>query len=197
VVDIQVTTVGGTSAAADADHFRYVPPPTVGSVTPGRGPTAGGTVVTVTGTDLDTASTVTFGGLAASFTVLSPTQLQAVAPAHDSGTVDIQVTTVGGTSPATAADRYRYIGPPVVSGLLPSSGSFLGGDTVRIFGRDLDGATSVVFGPTAAKSFTVISPTEVDAVDPLELPGTVDVRVTTPMGTSPATPADRFSYRII
>ncbi len=46
---------------------------------------------------------------AASFTVDSPTQLTAVTSAHTAGTVDVKVTTAGGTSLTTSADRYSYL----------------------------------------------------------------------------------------
>ncbi len=60
-VDITVTTPNGTSASGSADHFTYVAAPTVTAVSPTAGPTSGGTAVTVTGTNLSGASSVTFG----------------------------------------------------------------------------------------------------------------------------------------
>src|SRR6476646_9138463 len=56
VVDIRVKTPGGESAVnAPADHFTFetpVSPPTVTDVSPNEGSTAGGNVVTITGTNL-------------------------------------------------------------------------------------------------------------------------------------------------
>ena len=51
-----VTTPGGTSATSPADEFTYVAAPTVTSINPTSGPTAGGTTVTVTGTNLSGAT---------------------------------------------------------------------------------------------------------------------------------------------
>ena len=48
-VPITVTTVGGTSAAA---QYAYAPVPTVTGVSPSAGPLSGGTPVTITGTNL-------------------------------------------------------------------------------------------------------------------------------------------------
>ncbi len=91
-------------------------PPTVTALSPASGPAAGGTVVTITGTEfagiggpaLDPGA-VTFGGVdAINYTVDSATQITAIAPAHAAGTVQVQVTAAGGASVNTAADDYRY-----------------------------------------------------------------------------------------
>ena len=82
-------------------------PPAISSVTPSSGSTSGGTSVTINGsgfTGLTGASAVTFGGVnATSYTVNSATKITAVAPAHAAGTVRVQVTAAGGTTPDTSA----------------------------------------------------------------------------------------------
>lgn len=78
-------------------------------VTPSSGPSSGGTSVIITGTGFSGATSVTFGATAAaSFTVNSATQITATSPAG-SGTVDIRVTTAGGTSATSAADQFTYL----------------------------------------------------------------------------------------
>ena len=53
---------------------------------------------------------VTFGGFdATSYTLDSPTQITATTPAHLSGTVQVQVTAVGGPSLDTPGDNFTYI----------------------------------------------------------------------------------------
>jgi hypothetical protein len=86
------------------------PTPAITSITSGAGSIAGGTVVKVTGTDFTAASAVKFGDTAAaSFAVVSETELTATAPpATQSGQVDITVTTLAGTSPITSGDRFTY-----------------------------------------------------------------------------------------
>src|SRR5439155_21810624 len=77
---------------------------------------AGGTSVTITGTDFTGVSAVSFGGTAAaSYTVDTPTQITAVSPAHAAGTVHITVTATGGTSTATAADEFTFVARPSVA----------------------------------------------------------------------------------
>jgi hypothetical protein len=108
-VDVTVTTPAGTSPVTAADRFTYdKPAPTITALTPTQGPAAGGTQVTITGTDFSGATAVAFGTTpATTFTVNSDTSITATAPAG-SGTVDVTVTTPAGTSPVTAADRYTY-----------------------------------------------------------------------------------------
>jgi hypothetical protein len=86
------------------------PTPAITSITPASGSIAGGTVVKVMGTDFTAASAVKFGDTpAASYAVLSETELTATAPeTKKAGQVDITVTTVAGTSLTSSSDRFNY-----------------------------------------------------------------------------------------
>ena len=85
------------------------PAPTVTSVSPTTGLTAGGTVVTITGTDFTGATAVDFGSDAATaYTVNSPTSITATTPAESAGTVDTTVTTPAGTSATSSADQFTF-----------------------------------------------------------------------------------------
>jgi hypothetical protein len=113
-VDVTVTTPGGTSTTGGADRYTYVtpPPPTVTAVSPSEGSIAGGTTVTVTGTNLEGAS-VQFGSSAGGeVQVLSASELRVKTPTHAAGAVDVTVTTPGGTSVTSAADRFSFVLPP-------------------------------------------------------------------------------------
>lgn len=83
-------------------------PPSVQSVAPSAGPDTGGTLVTIVGTNLSGVTAVSFGDTPAKFTVTSPSQLTATAPAHQAGAVDVSVTSTSGVSPQTPADTYYY-----------------------------------------------------------------------------------------
>ena len=90
------------------------PAPKVSSISPGSGPSSGGTMVTVTGTgffgggDSSAVSAVKFGSTAASSsTVISDISLTAISPAG-SGLVDVTVTTSGGTSVTSSTDQFTY-----------------------------------------------------------------------------------------
>jgi alpha-tubulin suppressor-like RCC1 family protein len=185
--------VAGISAGGLHDLAYGEPIPTVTSVSPGTGSSAGGTSVSVTGIDFTGATAVRFGASSAtSFTVNSPTSITAVSPAETAGTVDVTVTTPAGTSPTGSADRFSYLSPPTVEKLSTTSGPAAGGTAVTITGSNLEGATSVSFGSSSATSFTVNSATSITALSPAETAGTVYVTVTTPIGTSTISRHDRF-----
>jgi len=194
-VDVTVATIGGTSAASAGDRFTYAEAPTVASLAPATGPSAGGTQVTLTGTHLSAASTVKFGHQYASgVSVLSDTQLTAISP-PGSGTVDLTVTSPGGTSAVTGSARFSYAGAPAITGLSTQRGPASGGSSVILSGSDFTGATAVRFGAVQATGFTVDSATRITATAPTASPGTVAVSVTTPEGTSPASATAQFSYQ--
>nr|WP_269330251.1 IPT/TIG domain-containing protein [Kineosporia babensis] len=194
-VDVRVVNPTGTSANTASDDYKYVPKPVITAVTPIRGPTAGGTTVTITGTNLSGASAVTFGGTAAtSFSVDSATQITAVAPAKTAGQVDVRVTTTGGQSDVVSADQYTYVAVPTVTAISPSVGQIGGGTTVTITGTALSNASVVKFGNTNGTSITANTATSLTVVAPAGSAGTVDVTVTTPGGTSANTTADDFTY---
>ena len=106
-----VGLLGGAPAASAAQPLTSVTTssPTVTKVSPSSGPAAGGTTVTITGTNFASPATVTFGGVAATgVQVLSPTQLTAISPAG-TGKVDVRVTAPGGTSAISPADKFSYV----------------------------------------------------------------------------------------
>jgi IPT/TIG domain len=117
----------GTSIGAVAYVLAPAPAPTITGIGPNSGPEAGGTAVTITGTNLDGATGVQFGSTAAeSFKVNSPTSIEAVSPSG-SGTVQITVLTPDGTSATNAADQFHYIPPPPPSITAEKGGPFRGG----------------------------------------------------------------------
>jgi hypothetical protein len=95
-------------------------------VTASCGPAAGGGTIAIIGTGLLGATAVTIGGKpATSFTVVSDSLINAVAPAGTAGgSVDIIVTTPSGTSATTTADRCAYQTAAVaVTPALPKAGA--------------------------------------------------------------------------
>jgi murein tripeptide amidase MpaA len=193
-VDISLTGPSGTSSATAADRFMFVVPlPAVTGIAPNFGPLAGGTSVAVTGAGFTGATSVTFGAIGATFTLNSDTSIATTSPAG-SGQVDVLVTTPAGTSAAVASDQFTFTsGPPVVTGINPPSGSTLGGDSVVITGSGFTGATAVGFGNTGSPTLVVNSDTQITVTSPAGT-GTVDVTVTTPVGASPTSAADQFTY---
>ena len=82
------------------------------SITPTSGSTAGGTSVTIMGTGFTSSATVMFGTITATaVTYNSPISITAISPAESAGTVNVTVTTTGGTSSTSSTDQFTYLTP--------------------------------------------------------------------------------------
>ena len=173
-------------------------PPTVTHVMPAQGPAAGGTIVTIKGTNFTGATSVKFGSTnATSFTVESATKIKATSPAATSGKVDVTVTTPEGTSAISSADHFKF-GPPTVTGLTPTGGPKAGGTPVTITGTGFalgTGLTTFKFGMKMATSVNCTTITTCKVVSPQHAVGTINVKATVSGQHSPANPpGDQYTY---
>ncbi len=175
--------------------------PTVASLSPNSGSTAGGTIVTITGTNFTGATEVQFGGVDATITGNTGTSITVTTPAG-TNTVDVQVFAPSGNSAPTNGSQYTYTAS-TVTGINPVSGTSQGGTSVTITGTGFTGATAVDFGGVAATNVVVNSAgTQITVTSPAQsAPGSgvdavniVNVTVTTPQGTSAYTTSDQFTY---
>lgn len=109
-VDVQVTTGEGSSKLVSGDRYSYRVP-VLTRITPTSGRLAGGTTVTIYGSNISSSPQVTFGGIrGTSVTVYSSGKITAKAPAGAGlGGVDVRVTNKYGTSAIVPAGRYTYI----------------------------------------------------------------------------------------
>lgn len=81
--------------------------PIIHTVSPTSGPQAGGTLVTITGNNFNGATSVTFAGTSAAFTIVSDTELTATTPASAyAGIADISVSNTSGTATSHGAFTY-------------------------------------------------------------------------------------------
>jgi len=214
-VDIKVTTLAGTSAATNADQFSYVAPgvPLVDALVPNHGTAVGGVGLQILGSGLGGATGVAFG--TTTLPPCGPTVFGGCfsgpfggaindnaifvksPPGTANTTVDVKVTTAGGTNTPSVFDEYTFDAPgqPMVTVVSPNSGLPDGGTAVFVSGHNFLGATAVHFGAVGSTRFFPLSPGVIQAISPPGAGGTtVDVTVTTPGGTSALSPADQFSY---
>jgi hypothetical protein len=164
------------SGLSDAAIGGAAPDPTIAAVEPARGPLAGGTVVTVTGTGFAAAGTavVVGGGASPTVDVASDTELSFVTPPGAApATVDVTVYNARGF--ATAAAAFRYNPLPVATAIEPARGDAGGGAPITVTGAGFaelePGATMVTVGGVEAASVDVRSDTELV----FELPRRVDI----------------------
>ncbi len=187
--DTQTGTLGGA--------YTYMAPPAVTSISPTSGPTAGGTTITINGSNFgqDTGGSVRVGGvLATGVTYLSSTQLRATTPAGTAGAQSVQVTNPDGQA-ATLASAFTYsVAPsPTLSAISPVSGPTAGGTAVTLTGTNFAAGATVTIGGTAATSVVIASSTRITAVTPAGTAGARDVRVTLSGGQA-ATLTGGFTY---
>jgi IPT/TIG domain len=173
-------------------------PPTVRKLSPKKGPAAGGTEVTITGTNFTEVTAVKFGSKEAiGFTVKSLDKLSATAPAGTTGTVDVTVTTVNGTSAITSHDHFRYEAPTVTS-VTPNHGPRSGGTEVTIAGSGFEPGSSgtlIKFGKVAATGVHCSSRSSCTAHAPASTKsGVVDVTATVSGKRSMRSGADHYTF---
>ncbi|WP_164521812.1 putative Ig domain-containing protein [Sphingomonas sp. ABOLE] len=144
---VQLSGGGASNTASASDSTVVVATPTVTSIAPTSGSTAGGTSVVITGTNLTGATSVVFGATAAAgYTVNSATQITATSPAG-TGTVDVRVTTAAGTSATSAADQFTYVSAPVASAYTaPAVAYGATGATFSLAGQVSNSPTSFAVG---------------------------------------------------
>ncbi|TPE45516.1 IPT/TIG domain-containing protein [Pontibacter mangrovi] len=144
--NVRVSSLSGTGESTQTLTIIGAPTITGFSVSGG----VVGTTFTITGTNFDEATAVAFTGSAstipATYTVLSPTEIQVTVP-NDALAGQIAVTTPynGGTT-VTSNESFRVVYAPVYSSFSPASGPK--GTEVTISGEnlwDVDGALEVYF----------------------------------------------------
>ena len=152
--------------------------PTITSFTPTCGPV--GTSVTITGTNLTGATSVTFNNVTATTSGNSATQITATVPATAT-TGPIRVTTPNGTG--SSLTNFTVAACPTITSFTPTFGPV--GTSVTITGTNFTGATPVTFNNVAA-TFVVNSATQITATVPATAT-TGKVKVTNPAGSATST----------
>jgi RHS repeat-associated protein len=182
--------------------------PFVAQLDPSNGPAAGGTTVTITGSNLSGATSVLFGDSpATTFTVNSDTSITAAAPPgqvqYFATSARVTVVTREGANPPTAAPTYSWLGTPprsqgepAISQTSPNSGPSSGTTQVTITGTGFTGATNVFFGQTPAAGFGVMTDTSITAVAPAapSTIGNITTNITVITAGGPNTPDTAAQY---
>ena len=175
--------------------------PTITTITPSSGPTAGGTVLTILGAGFQPGAGVTYvsvgGVLATNVVVVNTTTIQATTPPNGAlGTVQVVVINPDGGSTYVAGFTYTAGGATnngslAVSSINPPAGT--PGQAIYVTGAGFDATSTITFGGIAAPAFNVINSGYGITYAPTGGSGTVNVVVTNANGTQ-ATAAQQFTY---
>jgi hypothetical protein len=177
----RVTTPQGTGVSVA--QFGWTGP-TISGFTPTSG--AVGSSVTINGANLTGATSVTFGFVAARYTVNSATQITATVPAGAPNPARWRITTPSGASAASDQFTTTSTGPSITS-FTPTSGAT--GTLVTILGSGVNSATAVRFNGIAA-TFHSEDPTSVTAMVPN---GATTGAISVVTGTGTATSSTAFT----
>ncbi|HET9554158.1 MAG TPA: IPT/TIG domain-containing protein [Anaeromyxobacteraceae bacterium] len=107
---IVVTNPDGQAATLAAGFTYTAPAPTLASVAPATGSTAGGSQASLAGTGFLPGATVSFGGVAGVVVSLSATAVTVTVPAHAAGPADVTLANPDGQA-ATLAAAFTFAAP--------------------------------------------------------------------------------------
>ena len=162
-VDIVVTDPDGSDTLNNGFTYDPNPIPSIGSLFPvDNGPTTGGTIVTIFGSDMDLVNSVTFGGAAATINITAPGSVNVTTP-PGFGAVDIVVANPFGSD--TLVDGWTYTGGGSFVNIGPGLGGSLG---VPVFtgtgdltpGSAVGYSTTLSNVPAGVQAFLFLSLTE-------------------------------------
>ena len=198
-VEVVFTNPDGQSSTLFAG-YTYAVPPSITSVSPESGSAAGGTAITVTGTDFEADALVTIGVASATDVVVSATSITAVTQAGSPGAAEVVVINPDGLN-AALPGGFIYVTAPTVAAVAPDAGPAAGGTEVEITGTGFQTGATVTFNgipalspaPVAGARVIVNSATSITATTPSGTAGAADVVVTNP-DTQTATLVGGFTY---
>jgi hypothetical protein len=193
IVDLILTNPDGQSARL-AEAYTYQPAPSLVEVKPRAGALAGGTAVTVSGSDFLPGLIVVWGAVeVADIELISATQLKFTSPVGQKGLVDLWVANPDGQT-VKLAEAYTYQPAPSLVEVKPRAGALAGGTAVTVSGNDLLPGLTVAIGGIQATEIEITSATEVKFTSPAAEAGLVGLILTNPDGQS-ATLAQAYTYQ--
>ncbi|WP_158861005.1 IPT/TIG domain-containing protein [Lunatibacter salilacus] len=185
---IEVTNADGTGSS-EVEFVFEIPspeknPPALTEFAPNKG--IPGTEVTLTGRYFTGVTSVTFGGTAATFTIVDDETITVIVP-EDAEDGPIKIVNGDGEVSSTTDFKVEVPvpekAPPVLIGFTPGQGG--PGAEVTLSGNHFAGVTTVSFNGKPA-TFTIVDNNIIRATVPAEA-GTGPIRITNPDGTVSST----------
>ncbi len=147
------------SGAGNRVMISFNSAPTVSSVLPSSGTTAGSTAITITGTGFLAGATATVGGVTCSSpTVVLATSITCTTGAHAAGAVNVVVTNTDAQT-GTGTNAYTYVVPATAPAAATNTASAITATGATLNGtvNDNGAATTVTFGYGLTNSYGSIA----------------------------------------
>ena len=186
-VDVTVTSPDGTEWILENGYtYDPFPPPGISSIHPNRGPAAGGTEITIKGSNFRDGAVVSIGAIRVEqLDILSPTEIRLKTPPSTASAKNVYVVNPDGQQ-AEKIGGFTYTPPLAITVIAPNVGVTKGGTSVKIIGRQFglrDSTPEVIIGGVAVASVTARSSRELlIKTPPASTPGAKDVVVRNPNG---------------
>ena len=180
-----------TDTAYNNGSYNVVwPTPAITSFTPTFG--GNGVNITINGTNLSSASAVSFGGTAAT-AIVSNTATQIIATVGAGATGSVSVTNPGGVATATG---FTFVAAPTISAISPATGTT--GTTVTITGTGFNtvanNVQSATIGGVALTGVTTVSGTSITGTVAGATPVGADNVIVTTYGGASNTLTNAFTF---
>ena len=160
--------------------------PGINGVTPNVGSTAGGTPVTITGTNLDANTIVTFGAAPLeNVVVVSSTEITGETPANPEGPVDVTVSNSCGEAVLGTAFGYIVVfDQPLLHAVAPKWIRTGGGTPITLTGENFTDDLAVLVGGELLENPELIDATTFRGTAPAHAAGSVSVEVSNDGGSA-------------
>ena len=211
---LPISIIVGSTTYTLPDTFSY-DPPVITAATPLTGATAGGTVLTITGTSLGTIGTVTIGGTVSGNTIsggtacavvsgsYTHTSVRCVVAAGTGQNLPVHVESGGQIDVTSPVVQFSYAAPSITS-IAPTNGPATGDTTDSPYIVTINGAnfgfselavngTSFVTIGGAACVFSVWTHTRIECKLP---PGFDEAAVLVSVGSPPRTATSTYQYKL-
>ncbi len=152
-------SVNNATGAGSSGALHFTVSPRINTLTPDRG--LSGKKVVIQGDNLNNTTNVFFGGLPASFTPVSASQLSVTVPVGATNAPITVMTTVGN---AKTTNDFLITNVPIIRSFTPTVASV--NTSVVIDGGDFSGVTNVLFNGQPATTFTITALNQIQATIP-------------------------------
>lgn len=174
-----ITVVTPTGTANSSSSFVVIGAPAITALNPNQGGI--GTLLTISGLNLNSPSQVLLGGVPLNFTAVNNTTITAPVPAN-AVTGFVVISTPGGT--AISPNQFTILPTPTITSFSPAQGRV--GANITITGTNFVGATEVRFGNAVTTQFNVVNNSTITVSVPSDAQ-TGNIRVVAPGGTAVST----------